>query len=138
MENHIENPTTETQSGVAKPEAKKELRILVSPRAIEEIEKMQAKRVADGKKAEGLRVGIRGGGCTGFGYLFEWSDVPARPTDRVFEFAEGRVRIFCDPKSLIYLDGTTLDFTSGIAGHGFKFLNPNVKSSCGCGESVSF
>lgn len=137
MENH-EHTTLESAKPEAKPEAKKDLRILVSPRAIEEIEKMQAKRTADGKKAEGLRVGIRGGGCTGFGYLFEWSDVPPKPTDKVFEFADGRVKVFCDPKSLIYLDGTTLDFTSGIAGHGFKFINPNVKSSCGCGESVSF
>ena len=48
------------------------------------------------------------------------------------------VRIFCDPKSLIYLDGTTLDFVTSMMGHGFKFVNPNVKGACGCGESVQF
>jgi iron-sulfur cluster assembly protein len=122
---------------------KKAMTIHVSDKAIAEIVKLQAKRVVDGKPpALGLRVGIRGGGCTGFGYLFEWCDSEPRKTDRVFEFAspDGRepIKLFCDPKSLIYLDGTTLDFVSSMMGHGFKFVNPNVKGSCGCGESVQF
>lgn len=122
---------------------KKQPSIAVSDKALVEIEKMQARRVAEGKaRALGLRVGIRGGGCTGFGYLFEWADGEPRKTDRVFEFAspsgQEPVRVYCDPKSLIYLDGTTLDFVSSIMGHGFKFVNPNVKGSCGCGESVQF
>ena len=113
--------------------------LFVSPTAVSEINKLQAKREADGKKrARGLRVGIRGGGCTGFGYLFEWCDEDPRPTDKVFEYDEGRVVVFCDPKSLIYLDGTTLDFVTSMMGHGFKFTNPNVKGECGCGESVQF
>lgn len=107
----------------------------VTEKAVQEIYKMLSKR---GKPAKGLRIGIRGGGCTGFGYLFEWADDEPRPTDKVFEFDEGRVRIFCDPKSLVYLDGTTLDYVTSLMGHGFKFVNPNVKGSCGCGESVQF
>lgn len=123
--------------------AKKTLSIHVSDKAVIEIEKLGAKRVAEGKApAFGLRVGIRGGGCTGFGYLFEWCDGEPRKTDRVFEFASPSggpiVKVVCDPKSLIYLDGTTLDFVTGMMGHGFKFVNPNVKGSCGCGESVQF
>ena len=111
----------------------------VSPTAMKEIEKLQTKRTGEGKpRAFGLRVGIRGGGCTGFGYLFEWCDETPRPTDKVFEFDEGRVRVVCDPKSLIYLDGTTLDFVTSVMGYGFKFTNPNVKGTCGCGESVQF
>src|SRR5205807_2117368 len=103
-----------------------------------EIRKLLDKRVAEGKQRPlGLRVGIRGGGCTGFGYLFEWCD-DTRPTDKVFEFEDGQVKVFCDPKSLIYLDGTTLDFVTSVMGHGFKFVNPNVKGTCGCGESVQF
>jgi iron-sulfur cluster assembly protein len=108
----------------------------VSPTALDEIRKLRTKREAEGKNTFGLRVGIRGGGCTGFGYLFEWCDAQPRPTDKVFEF--GDVNVVCDPKSLIYLDGTTLDFVTSMMGHGFKFVNPNVKGSCGCGESVQF
>ena len=107
----------------------------ITEKAVQEIHKMVAKR---GKPAKGLRIGIRGGGCTGFGYLFEWSDDEPRATDKVFEFDAGRVRIFCDPKSLVYLDGTTLDYVTNLMGHGFKFVNPNVKGSCGCGESIQF
>jgi iron-sulfur cluster assembly protein len=55
----------------------------------------------------------------------------------VFEFADG-VRIVVDPKSLVYLDGTELDFVTNIMGYGFKFNNPNTKGACGCGESVQF
>jgi iron-sulfur cluster assembly protein len=113
--------------------------VSVSPKAIEEIHKLEDKRLADGKaRPFGLRIGIRGGGCTGFGYLFEWCDGEPRPTDKVFEFDEGRVKLVCDPKSLLYLDGTMLDFVTSIMGHGFKFVNPNVKGTCGCGESVQF
>jgi len=137
---------TTTNSEATKPEqkpAKKQLTIHVSPTALAEIEKLSAKRLAEGKAAPlGLRVGIRGGGCTGFGYLFEWCDDAPRATDRVFEFDSPsggpKVKVFCDPKSLLYLDGTTLDFVTTMMGHGFKFVNPNVKGACGCGESVQF
>jgi iron-sulfur cluster assembly protein len=133
--------------------------LFISPTALDAINKLQKKREVEGKKpALGLRVGIRGGGCTGFGYLFEWCDESPRATDKVFEFAadatllnpdgkpttpatdvvSDRVRVFCDPKSLIYLDGTTLDYVTSVMGHGFKFVNPNVKGTCGCGESVQF
>jgi iron-sulfur cluster assembly protein len=84
-----------------------------------------------------IRFGIRGGGCTGYSYVFEFSDKPARKNDHVITAPNG-VRLFVDPKSMLYLDGTTIHFEKGIRGHGFKFDNPNVKSDCGCGESVSF
>lgn len=120
------------------------LKIDVTAAAIAQIAKLTNKRRAEGKTPEGLRIGLRGGGCDGFSYLFEWSDKPAEARDHVFEFdapAEqggGRVRVFVDKKSLIYLQGTTLNFVTGLMGHGFKFENPNVKGSCGCGESVQF
>jgi iron-sulfur cluster assembly protein len=82
-----------------------------------------------------IRIGVRGGGCTGFTYVFEWTE-QARATDKVFS-AHG-VSIVIDPKSLVYLGGMQLDFVRGMMGHGFKFNNPNAKGSCGCGESVQF
>ena len=82
-----------------------------------------------------IRIGVRGGGCTGFTYVFEWAE-QVRPTDKVFS-AHG-VSIVVDPKSLVYLGGMQLDFVRGMMGHGFKFNNPNAKGSCGCGESVQF
>lgn len=107
--------------------------IEVSLRAIEEIRKAGQKRPVPPK---GLRVGIRGGGCTGFSYLFEWSDTEPRPEDRVLSFED--VRVFVDPKSALYLEGSTLDYATTLMARGFKWVNPNVKGSCGCGESVQF
>jgi iron-sulfur cluster assembly protein len=109
--------------------------IEVSPRAIEEIKKAAQKRPVTPK---GLRVGIRGGGCTGFSYLFEWSDAEPRPEDNVLSYEDGRVRVFVDPKSALYLEGSTLDYATTLMARGFKWVNPNVKGSCGCGESVQF
>ena len=111
--------------------------IQATSKAIAEVKRLQEKRMSEGKAAQGLRIGIRGGGCTGFSYLFEWADEPPRSTDKVFEFTDG-VRIFVDPKSLVYLHGTELDFVTSMMGYGFKFQNPNTKGSCGCGESVQF
>jgi iron-sulfur cluster assembly protein len=130
----------ETVKREESPEAKsgKTLTIEVTPQAIAQIKKLRDKRVAEGKTPERLRIGLRGGGCDGFSYVFEWADKPANPArDHVIEPAEG-VRMFIDKKSMLYLAGTTLNFVTGLMGHGFKFENPNVKGSCGCGESVQF
>jgi len=109
--------------------------IQVTDRAIAAIKKAASTRAAAPK---GLRVGIRGGGCTGFSYLFEWSDSEPRPEDKVLSFEDGQVRVFVDPKSFIYLDGSTLEYATSMMARGFKFVNPNVKGTCGCGESVQF
>ena len=106
--------------------------IVITANAGAEIAKQRDKR---GTPEAAIRVGIRGGGCTGFTYVFEWAD-ELRPTDKLFE-AHG-VKVVTDPKSLVYLRGMTLDFVRGMMGHGFKFLNPNAKGACGCGESVQF
>jgi iron-sulfur cluster assembly protein len=107
----------------------------VTDKAVAQIKKAAAARETTPK---GLRVGIRGGGCTGFSYLFEWSDSEPRPEDKVLSFEDGQVRVFVDPKSYIYLDGSTLEYQTTLVNRGFKFINPNVKGSCGCGESVQF
>ncbi len=109
--------------------------IQVTERAIQEIKKAAAKRATPPK---GLRVGIRGGGCTGFSYLFEWSDTEPRAEDQVLSFEAGQVKVLIDPKSLVFLDGSTLDYATSLMARGFKWSNPNVKSTCGCGESVQF
>jgi iron-sulfur cluster assembly protein len=130
----------ETVKREESPDAKsgRTLTIEVTPQAIAQIKKLRDKRVAEGKTPEGLRIGLRGGGCDGFSYVFEWADKPANAgRDHVIELGEG-VRVFIDKKSMLYLAGTTLNFVTGLMGHGFKFENPNVKGSCGCGESVQF
>lgn len=111
--------------------------ISVSERAVQEIRKAAGKRTTAPK---GLRVGIRGGGCTGFTYFFEWSDTDPRPEDKVLEHhIEGQpVRVFVDPKSYVFLEGSTLDYATTLMARGFKWVNPNAKGSCGCGESVQF
>ena len=81
-----------------------------------------------------LRMGVKGGGCSGMSYSLEF-DTEMGPHDREFEI-DG-IRIVCDKKSYIYLNGTTLDYVQqGLTG-GFTFVNPNAKSSCGCGTSFS-
>ena len=106
--------------------------IVITEAAAAEIAKQREKRgSADAK----IRIGVRGGGCTGFTYVFEWAE-SLRPTDK--EFSAHGVSIVVDPKSLVYLGGMQLDFVRGMMGHGFKFNNPNAKGSCGCGESVQF
>lgn len=110
--------------------AKKSIEITANAAA--EIAKQRDKR---GTPEASIRIGVRGGGCTGFTYVFEWAD-ELRPTDR--EFSAFGVSVVVDPKSLVYLAGLQLDFVRGMMGHGFKFNNPNAKGACGCGESVQF
>lgn len=82
----------------------------------------------------GLRVGIQGGGCSGLSYAMRL-DTQARDRDKVFE--EFGARIFVDPKSLLYLNGTTLEYEETLMRQGFVFQNPNAARSCGCGSSFT-
>jgi iron-sulfur cluster assembly protein len=83
---------------------------------------------------EGLRLGVRTSGCSGMAYVLEFVD-EVGSEDQVFE--NHGVKIVIDPKSLVYMDGTELDFTREGLNEGFKFNNPNVKDECGCGESFT-
>lgn len=105
--------------------------IRLTKKAIEMAKKSIARRDTP---TEGLRLGVRGGGCSGVSYAIEFAD-KIRARDHVFEF-EG-LKIIVDPKSLIYLRGSILDYEVKLMQHGFKFRNPNEKSSCGCGESFT-
>ena len=81
-----------------------------------------------------LRVGVKGGGCSGFSYTLGFDDQLSE-VDQVNE-VDG-VRVVCDPKSFLYLNGMQLDFEESLMGRGFKFGNPNASKTCGCGESFS-
>ena len=85
-------------------------------------------------KGIGLRLGVRTTGCSGMAYKLEFADAP-NPEDK--EFESRGVKVLIDPKSLIYLEGTELDYTREGLNEGFKFNNPNEKDRCGCGESFN-
>jgi iron-sulfur cluster assembly protein len=106
--------------------------IQVSSNASRQIRKLLEKQ---GMPEGGLRVGVKAGGCSGLSYVFEWDHAP-RDTDRVFE-GEGGARVFVDPKSLTFLDGTLLDYDTALISKGFTLENPKAKGTCGCGVSFS-
>ncbi|MGA2434559.1 MAG: iron-sulfur cluster assembly accessory protein [Bryobacteraceae bacterium] len=103
----------------------------VTPKAIEKIREAIVKQ---GLTEGGLRLGVQGGGCSGLSYLFRLEPTQ-KPKDTVYEF--GGVKVFIDPKSLVYLDEVTLDYKESLVHSGFVFENPNAKKSCGCGTSFS-
>ncbi|PKY10222.1 iron-sulfur cluster assembly protein IscA [Acidithiobacillus marinus] len=104
--------------------------LTLSESAVQQVRKSIAKR----GKGLGIRIGVKTSGCSGLSYVMEFVDAP-HPEDVVFPHDD--VSLFVDPKSLIYLDGTQLDFTREGLNEGFRFNNPNVKDSCGCGESFT-
>ena len=90
--------------------------------------------VQENKEEWGLRVGVVGGGCSGLSYTLAFDETP-KNNDSVFDI-EG-VKVYCDPKSYLFLNGMTLDFSDELLTGGFKFVNPNAKKSCSCGTSFS-
>ncbi len=106
--------------------------ISLTERATQEVRRIVSEQKLP--EATALRVGVKGGGCSGFSYTLGFDDQVSE-TDQVYEI-EG-VRVVCDPKSFLYLNGTQIDFEDNLMGRGFKFGNPNAAKSCGCGESFS-
>jgi iron-sulfur cluster assembly protein len=106
--------------------------IALTERAVSEIRRI----INEQKLGEttALRVGVKGGGCSGFSYTLGFDDQISE-VDQLNDI-EG-VRVVCDPKSFLYLNGTQIDFEDNLMGRGFKFGNPNASKSCGCGESFS-
>jgi len=82
-----------------------------------------------------LRVGLRGGGCSGFQYSLDLTENYNQEQDEQWD--QHGVEVICDSKSLLYLNGTTIDFKDEVMGRGFVFTNPNATSTCGCGSSFS-
>ena len=97
-------------------------------------EKVKEIAKAEGLEGQGLRVQVKGGGCSGFQYDLYFDE---KPTDMDQVFDSHGIAIFVDPLSAQYLEGTRVDYVEGLHGAGFKFENPNVKGTCGCGSSFS-
>lgn len=111
------------------PEVKKTNPVTMTANAISKVKEIMAQQ---NPVPAGLRVGVVGGGCSGFQYSMQFEN-GAGAMDKVFEF-EG-LKLFVDATSLMYLSGCVVDYVETLEGAGFKFENPNVKSTCGCGSS---
>ena len=105
--------------------------ITLGDSAVERLKRLLAERSTPNA---GLRLAVKGGGCSGLAYHMEWTEQP-KERDKIFE-REG-VRVFVDPKSYLYLMGTELVYDEGLLASGFKLQNPNVKGACGCGDSFA-
>jgi iron-sulfur cluster assembly protein len=115
----------------------KTLKLLITQAAVDAIGVQIAKR---GRPETALRVGIRGGGCSGFSYVIEFHDGPPNARDVIYDLTSSSaspVRVVVDKKSLIYLNGSTLEWEKTLMRQGFKFINPNETSNCGCGTSFT-
>lgn len=82
-----------------------------------------------------LRVGVKGGGCSGFSYILDLISEIDKDKEEICE--SENIKIVCDPKSYLYVNGTSIDFKDGMMGRGFVFANPNSSTTCGCGSSFS-
>ncbi len=99
----------------------------------------KVKEIADAENLarQGLRLRVIGGGCAGFQYDLYFEDKPTDMDEQFEQFESNGVLLFVDPLSYQYLDGTEIDYVDGVHGAGFKFGNPNVTGSCGCGSSFN-
>jgi iron-sulfur cluster assembly protein len=118
--------------GVLEEKMTSEKTVHISDSALHRLRKLLEERQTP---SAGLKISVRGGGCSGLSYAMEWADAHGKD-DMVFE-REG-VRVFVDPKSYLYLAGSELVYVETLTASGFRLNNPNVKASCGCGESFSF
>jgi iron-sulfur cluster assembly protein len=131
--------SSETVSSTNKAAAPVEGRKMISVSAAA-VDAMRMNLQKRGTPDAAIRVGIRGGGCSGFSYVIEFDDEPPRKGDLVLEFEEegkNKVRVFCDRKSILYLGGSVLDWEKTLMFQGFKFKNPQEASRCGCGHSFT-
>jgi len=104
--------------------------INLTPKAAAQVQKLKSENNIP--ESHGLRLGVKGGGCSGLSYVLGFDEKP-RDNDKVMEI-EG-IKVFIDPKSIFYLSGTVLDFSDGLNGKGFVFNNPQATKTCGCGSS---
>lgn len=107
--------------------------IKVTEKAVTELQRLLAVEKLP-IETSGLRVAVKGGGCSGFSYSMSLVERPGE-SDKIFE--EAGIRIFVDPKSYMFIVGTELDYQDGLTGRGFIFNNPNATKTCGCGSSFA-
>jgi len=104
--------------------------ITLTPKAVAEVRRLMA--TGNIPERHGLRLSVKGGGCSGLSYVLGFDENPGE-ADKIME--AGGLRVFVDPKSLFYISGTVLDFSDGLNGKGFVFNNPQAQRTCGCGSS---
>jgi iron-sulfur cluster assembly protein len=126
-------PSQNPIAGETQPAAAQTQGVHVTPSAVKRIRVILAKEGISTEEG-GLRLGVKGGGCSGLSYSIGF-DAHPRERDNIFTF-DG-VRVFVDPKSFVYLNGMTLDYEETLMRQGFNFINPNSTRSCGCGTSFS-
>ena len=97
------------------------------------VEMAKRKIAESGEMVEGLRLGVKGGGCSGYYYVYDFAKKIRPNRDLVFEF--DKLKVVVDDRSIKFLQGATLDWEQNLMSYGFKWLNPNARSDCGCGES---
>ncbi len=132
MNEQANSQTSATQTTPVAAPAKPAARgITLHDSAVKQLRKLLDERQTP---EAGLRLAVRGGGCSGLAYAMEWAEKP-REKDKIFE--RDGVRLFVDAKSYLYLIGTEVVYEETLMASGFKLNNPNVKGSCGCGESFS-
>src|SRR6266702_2049704 len=122
---------TTTKSEVKPQETTKKAPIMLTPNAVAKVKEIMAQQ---NPVPAGLRVGVVGGGCSGFSYSMSFENASGL-MDKVFDM-DG-LKVYVDATSLTYLNGCTVDYIETLEGAGFKFDNPQVKSTCGCGSSFS-
>jgi iron-sulfur cluster assembly protein len=128
--------TEQTESNATSPTTESEQPIQVTPKAIEMGKKKLEEAAQDGiEGVHGIRVGIRGGGCNGYAYVFDFAKKIRPKRDMIFDF-DG-LKLVIDNRSVEYLRGSVLDWEEELLGYGFKWHNPNAKGACGCGESFT-
>lgn len=108
--------------------------IMLTEKAAGEIKKIIVDQQLPAEETR-LRVGVKGGGCSGFTYVLDLTEEPRTEADE--EMDSHGIKILCDMKSYLYLNGTEIDFRDEIMGRGFVFKNPNATSTCGCGSSFN-
>lgn len=106
----------------------------ITEKASQEIERLFAAESSQDPEKQGLRLGVKGGGCSGLSYKLAFD--AQKDNDYVLQ-TPNQVPVYIDPKSAIYLKGMTVDYQDGLEGKGFVFVNPNATSTCGCGESFN-
>src|SRR5512138_1142845 len=128
----MDSTTLAPAARTAAPEAAPQNPIVLTAKAIEMVKQAIEQ---EGLTGHGICVGVVGGGCSGFQYSMDFQKEP-RPDDLTFE--QDGVKLYVDPMSSMYLQGVTIDYVVGLQGAGFKFDNPNAKSTCGCGSSFTY
>ena len=127
MENVQSQPAGDTAASAAEPTP-----VTLTPKAADMVKITREQEGIDA--SQGLRVAVRGGGCSGFEYALDFES-EARPNDYVYD--QHGLTVYVDAVSARYLDGTTVDYVLGMSGAGFKFSNPRAAGTCGCGSSFT-